>query len=109
MTETGDFVDVAAAADRPEGGMQVVAHDGEEVLLLRHAGRVHAVGAWCTHEDAEMELGWVKEGCIHCPLHGSYFALDTGRVLEEPAEEDLPVWSVREEAGRILLGPRKAP
>ena len=105
MSETEGFVDVAGAQDVPEGAMQVVEVAGEEVLLVRHGGRVHAVGAWCPHEDAEMALGWVKAGCIHCPLHGSYFELDSGRVMEDPAEEDLPVYAVREEHGRILVGP----
>jgi nitrite reductase/ring-hydroxylating ferredoxin subunit len=38
------------------------------------------------------------------PLHNSRFNVCTGKAMEEPAEEDLRTYPVREEGGRVLIG-----
>lgn len=103
-----DFIDVCGTDELTEGEIRMVERLGEPVLLVRNAGRFHAVGGLCPHEDAPMDKGYVKQGCLHCPLHGSYFDLETGEVQADPAEDDIPVYAVREEAGRLLVGPRRA-
>ncbi len=100
-----DFVDVWGEDELGEGEIHMVEWAGEPVLLARVGGRIHAVGGLCPHEDAPMDKGYIKEGCLHCPLHGSYFDLETGAVQADPAEEDIAVHAVRREHGRILVGP----
>ena len=41
---------------------------------------------------------------MRCPLHGSRFNVRTGEALEEPAEQALRTYPVREEGRRILVG-----
>ncbi len=102
------FVDVCSETELGEGGVLMVERGGEPVLLARVGDRIHAVAGLCPHEDAPMDKGYIKDGCVHCPLHGSYFDLETGAVQADPAEEDIAVYPVRREHGRILVGPPAA-
>lgn len=99
------LVDVCGEDELGEGEIRMVERSGEPVLLARVGGHVHAVAGLCPHEDAPMDKGYVKDGCVHCPLHGSYFNLVTGAVQADPAEEDIAVYTVSREQGRILVGP----
>jgi 3-phenylpropionate/trans-cinnamate dioxygenase ferredoxin subunit len=58
----------------------------------------------CTHEEASLSAGVLKGELVKCPLHNSRFNVRTGEVLEEPAEEPLRTYPVREEGGRVLVG-----
>ncbi|ASJ71519.1 non-heme iron oxygenase ferredoxin subunit [Granulosicoccus antarcticus] len=71
-----------------------VLHEGTGILLCLVEGTVHAVHDTCTHEDISLSLGVLCEHRLRCPLHGSQFDIRTGKVLDEPAEADLPVFDV---------------
>lgn len=116
--EKETWLDLLAAAELPEGARRVVRAGGQEVLLLRHGGQVYAVAARCPHMGAPLERGTVTpEGALICPWHRSAFHLRTGDVEEwtpwPPAvgrvlgtlrrERALPVFPVKEEAGRIWV------
>ncbi|MGV3590163.1 MAG: FAD-dependent oxidoreductase [Gammaproteobacteria bacterium] len=64
--------------------------DGEKIAACRDRnGELHFVGAHCTHMGClvhfnPLEMSW------DCPCHGSRFDVD-GRVIEGPAQRDLPV------------------
>jgi len=40
---------------------------------------------------------------VRCPLHGSRFCLLDGKAVDDPAEIDLEIFSVKIEHGRILI------
>jgi apoptosis-inducing factor 3 len=99
------------AAGVPEAdvrdGTPLLGHlDGEAVLLVREAGRLHAIGATCTHYGAPLADGRVAEGAIHCPWHHACFDLATGRA-HGPAITALACWDVAVEGGRIRVGARR--
>jgi 3-phenylpropionate/trans-cinnamate dioxygenase ferredoxin component len=77
---------------------------GRRILLANVAGRLCAVDDTCTHEEASLSAGVLKGELVKCPLHNSRFNVCTGKALEEPAEENLRTYPVREEGGRILIG-----
>jgi nitrite reductase/ring-hydroxylating ferredoxin subunit len=58
----------------------------------------------CTHEEASLSSGVLRGGLVKCPLHGSRFDVRTGEALEEPAQENLRTYPVREEGGRVFVG-----
>ncbi|MGQ7845924.1 Rieske (2Fe-2S) protein [Granulosicoccus sp. 3-233] len=80
-----------------------VEHQGKGVLLCLVDNVVHAVHDTCTHEDISLSLGVLCEHRLRCPLHGSEFDIRTGKVLDEPAEIDLPVYEVQVVDGWVCL------
>ena len=80
-----------------------VEHAGCGILLCRVDDTVYAVHDTCTHEDISLSLGVLCEHRLRCPLHGSEFDIRTGKVLDEPAETDLPTYPVTIEDGWICL------
>lgn len=114
-----NWIDVLDETRLPEGGRQVVEVDGTPVLLVRHGGEVFAVAARCPHMGAPLKNGRLTEdGYLVCPWHRSAFSLRTGDVAAwtpwPPGvgkvlgalrrEHALPVYPVRVENGRILVG-----
>ena len=101
---TREFVEAGKAGELREGTMKRVEVRGRRILLANVAGRLCAVDDTCTHEDASLSTGVLRGELVKCPLHGSRFNVCTGEALEEPAEENLRTYPVREERGRILIG-----
>ncbi len=80
-------------APRP-GTMKCIEAEGMRLLLANVDGRYFAADQMCTHEDAPLCTGSLKGSLVKCPLHGSRFDLTDGRVLDDPAEENLKVYPV---------------
>lgn len=80
-----------------------VLHEGTGILLCLVEGTVHAVHDTCTHEDISLSLGVLCEHRLRCPLHGSQFDIRSGKVLDEPAEVDLPVFAVSVVDGWVCI------
>ena len=104
------FVDVAAADDLADGALLGVAlPDGTPVCLYRRREEIGAVGGQCTHAEFSMADGALREdGTIECAWHGARFDCRSGAVRRHPATDPLPVYAVRVEQGRVLVGPRTA-
>jgi 3-phenylpropionate/trans-cinnamate dioxygenase ferredoxin component len=104
---TATFVDVAAARDVPAGKLLgVKLPDGTRVCLYNQLGSIGAVSGTCTHAEYPMELGALRaDGTIECGWHGARFDCRTGAVCRPPAIDPLPIYQVRIEADRVLVGP----
>jgi 3-phenylpropionate/trans-cinnamate dioxygenase ferredoxin subunit len=98
------FVEVAGAGELRPGTMKRIEVSGRRILLANVDGRLFAVDDTCTHEEASLSTGALRGELVKCPLHGSRFNVRTGEALEEPAEEALRTYPVREEGGRVLVG-----
>ena len=96
-------VDVAADQELRDGELLMVQVDGTDVLLVRHAGQVHAMQGICSHEYFELDKGFLTGDSITCALHLSRFGLATGEALDPPAEVRVMRYPVIVEDGRILL------
>lgn len=103
-----EFEDVAAVADIAEGAMLgVTLHDGAPVCVFNFRGSIGAVGNLCTHSEFLISDGVLHgDGTLECVWHGARFDCRTGAVRRNPAEYPLPVYEVRTDAGRVLVGPR---
>lgn len=101
------FVDVAAATDVADGELLgATLPDGTSVCLFNHDGEIGAVGGVCTHAEFAMAEGaLLGDGTIECVWHGARFDCRTGAARRAPAVEPLPVYAVRVEHGRVLVGP----
>ncbi len=77
--------------------------DGRGILLANIDGKFYATDEMCTHEDARLCTGSLKNEYVKCPLHGSRFNLKTGKVIDDPADEDLRTYPLQIEANQILI------
>jgi nitrite reductase/ring-hydroxylating ferredoxin subunit len=101
---TQEFVEAGKAGELAPGAMKRVELRGRRILLANVAGRYCAVDDACTHEEASLSAGVLKGELVKCPLHNSRFNVCTGKAMEEPAEEDLRTYPVRQEGERVLVG-----
>jgi 3-phenylpropionate/trans-cinnamate dioxygenase ferredoxin subunit len=98
------WTDVAGIEEFTDSDRKRVAlADGAPVCLFRTAEGFFAIGARCSHEQADLCWGTMEGGVIRCPLHGARFDLKTGRPLSRPAELPIPVYQVRIENDRVLI------
>jgi 3-phenylpropionate/trans-cinnamate dioxygenase ferredoxin subunit len=98
-----EFIEVAKAGELRPGTMKRIDTRGRRILLVNVDGRYCAVDDTCTHEEASLSTGVLKGALVKCPLHGSRFNVCTGEALEEPAEENLRSYAVRQKGERILV------
>jgi 3-phenylpropionate/trans-cinnamate dioxygenase ferredoxin component len=125
-------IDAANENEVPAGMMVHVEAAGREVLLANVGGAFHAVSDRCSHEGALLSSGRLDGTIVTCPAHGSRFDVATGRNLPGPVMalvpglerpspraramarekmgemakarvDDLPVYRVRVENGRVLV------
>jgi nitrite reductase/ring-hydroxylating ferredoxin subunit len=109
---------VLSEDDLPRGAKRVATVGGTEVLLVNHAGQIHAVANRCPHLQAKLVKGEVTEdGGIVCPRHHSVFDLLTGSVRDWvpwpplvgralgalSSEEVLTVYPTKVESGSIWV------
>ena len=90
------------SVDTVPPGEMVGVEVGEHRLAIYNVdGRFHATQNVCPHQFAILSDGWLDGGIVECPLHGGRFEVATGRVLCEPAEDDLRTYDVRIEDGHV--------
>ena len=74
-------------------------------VVLDGNGDVHAIGDVCTHGDISLSEGFVEGDTLECWAHGSAFSLRTGRPLNLPAYEPVPVYAVQIDGDDVLIDP----
>ena len=106
-SESSTFIDVAAVRDIADGKLLGVRlPDGTRVCLYNRRGAIGAVGDTCTHAEYPMSEGSLRpDGTIACGWHGARFDCHTGAVCRPPAIDPLPVYEVRIDGDRVLVGP----
>jgi nitrite reductase/ring-hydroxylating ferredoxin subunit/uncharacterized membrane protein len=99
--EPRDFEPVLHAAELMEDEpRRVIVRDAEEgadipVVLVRHRSRISAMGARCSHMGGPLDEGWVLNGGLVCPWHGSRYDLETGQPLDGPSTCPQPRYAVQ--------------
>ncbi len=98
----GDWIALADEGELAVDEMRAFVHGPLRLLLVRAEDGYHVIDEMCSHEDYSLALGCIKGTRIKCSLHGSYFDLNSGAALDEPAEGPIRVYPVKVEAGRVL-------
>jgi len=97
---------VCAVSELVQDQARRVEVDGVPIaLVLDSQGEVHAIGDTCTHGDISLSEGFVEGDTLECWAHGSAFSLRTGKPLNLPAYEPVPVYEVTIENGDVLIDP----
>ncbi|GAA4193826.1 non-heme iron oxygenase ferredoxin subunit [Gryllotalpicola kribbensis] len=99
-------VKVCAFDDLVVNQAKRVVVDGVPVAVVRDASdQVFAIGDTCTHGDISLSEGFVEGETIECWAHGSQFSLTSGKPLNLPAYEPVPVFEVEIADGDVLIDP----
>jgi phenylpropionate dioxygenase-like ring-hydroxylating dioxygenase large terminal subunit len=82
---------VALSRDIAPGGLSAVSLLGEDIVLWRGAGGLHAWQDLCVHRGVKLSLGRVvNDGCaLRCAYHGWTYA-ESGRCTHMPAHPAMP-------------------
>ncbi|WP_167376055.1 DUF2231 domain-containing protein [Methylobacterium tarhaniae] len=113
--EPRDFVPVLLAGDLPEDRPRrilvrdEVEHADVPVVLVRHRGRIFALGARCSHMGGPLDEGWVLGGGLVCPWHGSRYDLESGEPLDGPSTCPQPRYRTRVRGGLIEIRREQEP
>jgi 3-phenylpropionate/trans-cinnamate dioxygenase ferredoxin component len=97
------FVHACTLDDLADGTARAVEVDGVEIAVVRNGDEVYAIQDECSHAAIPLSEGDVDGDEIECWLHGSMFDLRTGKAINLPATEPVPVYPVRIENGEILV------
>ncbi|WP_308468766.1 non-heme iron oxygenase ferredoxin subunit [Rathayibacter soli] len=97
---------VCAAAELVENQAKRVVIDDTPIALVKDsAGDIHAIGDTCTHGEISLSEGFVEGETIECWAHGSRFSLISGKPLNLPAYEPVPVYEIEIVDGDIFIDP----
>jgi NADPH-dependent 2,4-dienoyl-CoA reductase/sulfur reductase-like enzyme/nitrite reductase/ring-hydroxylating ferredoxin subunit len=97
------WYDVAQFSALADGQLHQVEVEGTAILLFRDGETVHAVGSTCPHAGAPLIEGVRNGARIICPWHKATFCLRSGAMLEPPAVDDLPHYTVERQGERIRI------
>ncbi len=99
-----EFVKVGSVSDTPEGEIEIVEVDGEEVAVANVGGNFYAFQNACTHREGPLGQGILEGEVVECPLHAGQFNVRTGEALQEPPEEPVKTYQVEVDGDDILRG-----
>lgn len=72
----------------------------DKILITRYQGKLHAVGAYCTHFGAPLVNGILFDDKVLCPWHAAGFSVTSGDVEYAPGLDGLPKYTVFEKNGK---------
>ena len=79
----------------------------EDVCVARIGDEVFAVADICSHAEASLSEGDIKDYKIECWLHGAEFDLRSGEVLIPPAFEDIETFAVVRDGDTVTISKKK--
>ena len=98
-----EWIDVSAEDGLKPGEFEVVESGDTLIAVFNIEGKYHAIEDVCTHDGEELTGGPIEGDEIICPRHGARFCIRTGAALTPPAYDDVTVFAVRLENGRIQV------
>jgi 3-phenylpropionate/trans-cinnamate dioxygenase ferredoxin subunit len=96
-----DWQPIASEHELQANEMKAFELDGHRMLLVFAEDDYYVIDEMCSHEDYSLALGCIKGTRIKCSLHGSYFDLQSGDALDEPADEPIRTYPVKVEGGKV--------
>jgi len=98
-----EFVRVGALSEFTPGSVKAAEVDGTRIVIANSGGKLHALSNACPHVGLPMSGGYLHDGAIVCPFHGSFFKLDDGEPIGGPASDALDTYEVRIEGEDVLV------
>lgn len=93
--EKGKFKKVCKLSDVQNGEMRNIFVENKNILIANINNKIFATSGQCTHQEVNLEDGFLLDGDITCPLHLSKFSLNTGKPLNPPAIKELLIYNIK--------------
>ena len=68
----------------PPGKMKHVEFNRKEIMNANLDGKFYALNDRCSHMNASLSMGNVKDNILTCPFHGARFDVTCSRKVSEP-------------------------
>ena len=94
---------VAAAQDIKSGQGKQVQIDGQSIAVFNVNGKFFAIHDECTHAGGTLSEGELEGSVVTCPWHGATFDVTDGKVLSDPAYENVRSFPVKVEGADVLI------
>lgn len=99
-----EWVDACGADDVEEEDLIRFDHEDKTFAIYRSPNDEYfCTDGLCTHENVHLEDGLVMDYVIECPKHNGQFDYRTGEALRAPVCENLKIYPVKVEDGRVLI------
>jgi len=97
------WIDVAGKDDVPEDDVVGIDINEKSIALYQVEGEIYATDNICTHGNARLCDGFLEGHEIECPLHQGKFDVRNGKAMCVPLTEDIRIYPVKIENGRVLV------
>ena len=87
-------VEVGKVGELSDGELKPVEVGDRTLVLINVAGNHFVIDDECTHEGCSLSDATLDGNELECICHGSTFNVETGEVLQGPAEEPIPTYPV---------------
>jgi len=98
-----EWIDILAQDQVPEDDVVGVDAQGRQLAIYGTEGQIFATDNICTHGHARLCDGFLEDYEIECPLHQGRFDIRTGKAMCEPVTQDIRVYPVKVEEGRVWV------
>ncbi len=99
----GSWVRACSADEVSPGSLKSVDVTGLQLMIVNLDGELFALERVCTHETADLTLGFLMGDVVTCPLHLSRFDIKTGEALSAPATVPLKTYKVKTDGSDIFI------
>ena len=97
------WIDIASKDDVPEDDVMGIDINAKSIALYQVDGEIFATDNICTHGNARLCDGFLEGHEIECPLHQGKFDIRNGKALCAPLTEDIQIYPVKIEGGRVFV------
>ena len=99
-------VEITGAGELEDGTMmelKVGPGKNDKVLITRYQGKLHAIGAFCSHFGAPLVNGVLFDDKVLCPWHAAGFSVTSGALELAPGRDGVPKYDVHEQNGKWFV------
>ncbi len=94
-------------SDLKDGQLMLAEIAGTRVAIGRCSEGLVAFSDRCTHKGGPLSDGALVDCTVQCPWHGSQFNVQTGKVVNGPAEEHIETYTVEVEKKQVFVRPKR--
>jgi len=97
------FVKICSANEIALGSVKQFEHGSKAVAIANVDGELYAINGHCPHMQGPLGDGYLEGEVVTCPWHGAQFNVKSGKVLAEPAKENVACYKIKVENGDVLV------